>query len=133
MTPEARGRRNSRDEVRCYCARPLYPGSTCHDARYSPGMLEQLGNWQLLTRKGIENAKDTLCRHVTIYGKCRYEDKGFYHRPFIEMPVTALQYSSLTVMEGCAFNHDPTKFSAVHQTDRFEFPESTAFILGGRS
>ena len=23
-----------------------------------------------------ENAKDTLCRNVTIYGKCRYEDKG---------------------------------------------------------
>jgi len=43
--------------------------------------------------KGRENAKDTLCRNVTIYGKCRYEDKG------------------------CAFNHDPTKFSAMHQTD----------------
>lgn len=24
----------------------------------------------------IENAKDTLCRNVTIYGHCRYEDKG---------------------------------------------------------
>ncbi len=24
----------------------------------------------------VENAKDTLCRNVTIYGKCRYEDKG---------------------------------------------------------
>ena len=23
-----------------------------------------------------EHAKDTLCRNVTIYGKCRYEDKG---------------------------------------------------------
>lgn len=23
-----------------------------------------------------ENAKDTLCRNVTIYGHCRYEDKG---------------------------------------------------------
>lgn len=23
-----------------------------------------------------ENTKDTLCRNVTIYGKCRYEDKG---------------------------------------------------------
>jgi hypothetical protein len=22
-------------------------------------------------------AKDTLCRNVTIYGKCRYEDKGW--------------------------------------------------------
>ncbi|KAF6238459.1 hypothetical protein HO173_003426 [Letharia columbiana] len=35
--------------------------------------------------KGRENAKDTLCRNVTIYGHCRYEDKG------------------------CAFNHDPVK------------------------
>ncbi|OAX81999.1 PAB-dependent poly(A)-specific ribonuclease subunit PAN3 [Emergomyces africanus] len=26
--------------------------------------------------KGRENAKDTLCRNVTIYGRCRYEDKG---------------------------------------------------------
>jgi hypothetical protein len=24
----------------------------------------------------VENAKDTLCRNVTIYGKCRFEDKG---------------------------------------------------------
>lgn len=24
----------------------------------------------------IDNAKDILCRNVTIYGKCRYEDKG---------------------------------------------------------
>ncbi|KKY20858.1 putative pab-dependent polyspecific ribonuclease subunit pan3 [Phaeomoniella chlamydospora] len=28
--------------------------------------------------KGRENAKDTLCRNVTIYGKCRYEDKGMH-------------------------------------------------------
>ena len=26
----------------------------------------------------VENAKDTLCRNVTIYGRCRYEDKGIY-------------------------------------------------------
>ncbi|KAF3897037.1 PAN2-PAN3 deadenylation complex subunit PAN3 [Trichophyton interdigitale] len=38
--------------------------------------------------KGRENAKDTLCRNVTIYGRCRYEDKG------------------------CAFNHDPQKVNA---------------------
>jgi PAB-dependent poly(A)-specific ribonuclease subunit 3 len=25
---------------------------------------------------GVEAAKDTLCRNVTIYGRCRYEDKG---------------------------------------------------------
>lgn len=23
-----------------------------------------------------ENSKDTLCRNITIYGRCRYEDKG---------------------------------------------------------
>ncbi|KAJ5682615.1 PAB-dependent poly(A)-specific ribonuclease subunit 3 [Penicillium macrosclerotiorum] len=38
--------------------------------------------------KTRENAKDTLCRNVTIYGRCRYEDKG------------------------CAFNHDPLKVAA---------------------
>lgn len=35
--------------------------------------------------KTRESAKDTLCRNVTIYGHCRYEEKG------------------------CAFNHDPNK------------------------
>lgn len=35
--------------------------------------------------RGRENAKDTLCRNVLIYGHCRYEDQG------------------------CAFNHDPNK------------------------
>ncbi|EER38108.1 hypothetical protein HCDG_07843 [Histoplasma capsulatum H143] len=30
--------------------------------------------------KGRENAKDTLCRNVTIYGRCRYEDKGARNR-----------------------------------------------------
>jgi PAB-dependent poly(A)-specific ribonuclease subunit 3 len=29
-----------------------------------------------LTRSFPENAKETLCRNVTIYGRCRYEDKG---------------------------------------------------------
>ncbi|PGH28290.1 PAB-dependent poly(A)-specific ribonuclease subunit PAN3 [Polytolypa hystricis UAMH7299] len=38
--------------------------------------------------KGRDNAKDTLCRNVTIYGRCRYEDKG------------------------CVFNHDPQKVNA---------------------
>ena len=37
-----------------------------------------------------ENAKDTLCRNVLIYGHCRYEDQG------------------------CAFNHDPNKMSSSH-------------------
>ncbi|KAJ9320737.1 hypothetical protein DTO027B5_7814 [Paecilomyces variotii] len=40
-----------------------------------------------------ENAKDTLCRNVTIYGRCRYEDKG------------------------CAFNHDPHKVNSAHHSD----------------
>ncbi|GKZ79441.1 hypothetical protein CBS63078_10011 [Aspergillus niger] len=43
--------------------------------------------------KGRENAKDTLCRNVTIYGRCRYEDKG------------------------CAFNHDPHKVNSGYQSD----------------
>ncbi|KAL4987343.1 PAB-dependent poly(A)-specific ribonuclease subunit pan3 [Aspergillus falconensis] len=42
--------------------------------------------------KARENSKDTLCRNVTIYGRCRYEDKG------------------------CAFNHDPHKNSS-NQSD----------------
>ena len=31
----------------------------------------------------IDNAKDTLCRNVLIYGHCRYEDQGcsFNHEP----------------------------------------------------
>lgn len=42
--------------------------------------------WSRLTDKAVsENAKDTLCRNVLIYGHCRYEDQG------------------------CAFNHDPNK------------------------
>jgi len=38
--------------------------------------------------KGRENAKDTLCRNVTIYGKCRYEDKGCAFSHSIEKPVS---------------------------------------------
>ncbi|KAL4787429.1 hypothetical protein BJX76DRAFT_318590 [Aspergillus varians] len=41
--------------------------------------------------KARENAKDTLCRNVTIYGRCRYEDKG------------------------CSFNHDPHKINSSYQ------------------
>ncbi|KAL3472003.1 PAB-dependent poly(A)-specific ribonuclease subunit pan3 [Aspergillus californicus] len=43
--------------------------------------------------KARENAKDTLCRNVTIYGRCRYEDKG------------------------CAFNHDPLRNNSSNQSD----------------
>ncbi|CAG8019312.1 unnamed protein product [Penicillium salamii] len=61
--------------------------------------------------KSRENAKDTLCRNVTIYGRCRYEDKG------------------------CAFNHDPSKLNA-HQADskkRFnvDSPSFTPSLLSG--
>lgn len=35
-----------------------------------------VGRSEMLTVYLIENAKDTLCRNVTIYGRCRYEDKG---------------------------------------------------------
>ncbi|KAL2863761.1 PAN-complex poly(A)-binding subunit PAN3 [Aspergillus lucknowensis] len=48
--------------------------------------------------KARENAKDTLCRNVTIYGRCRYEDKG------------------------CAFNHDPLlKSNSANQSDKKRF------------
>jgi hypothetical protein len=40
------------------------------------------GTSELMSGK-TENAKDTLCRNVLIYGHCRYEDQG------------------------CAFNHEP--------------------------
>jgi PAB-dependent poly(A)-specific ribonuclease subunit 3 len=61
---------------------------------------------------GTENAKDTLCRNVTIYGRCRYEDKG------------------------CAFNHDPLKVNAANQADnkkRFnvDSPSFTPSLLSG--
>ncbi|OAL29139.1 hypothetical protein AYO20_09292 [Fonsecaea nubica] len=38
--------------------------------------------------KGRENAKDTLCRNVTIYGKCRYEDKGCAFNHTVEKPAS---------------------------------------------
>ncbi|KAF2462013.1 PAB-dependent poly(A)-specific ribonuclease subunit PAN3 [Lineolata rhizophorae] len=46
--------------------------------------------------KGRENAKNTLCRNVTIFGHCKYANSG------------------------CAFNHDPSKFGNSpnsHQND----------------
>ncbi|KAK2792891.1 PAB-dependent poly(A)-specific ribonuclease subunit 3 [Onygenales sp. PD_12] len=62
--------------------------------------------------KGRENAKDTLCRNVTIYGRCRYEDKG------------------------CAFNHDPLRVNAPHSAEskkRFnvDSPSFTPSLLNG--
>lgn len=55
---------------------------------HSPSVtdLRILGNLKMeLTQSGTENAKETLCRNVLIYGHCRYEDQG------------------------CAFNHEPNK------------------------
>jgi hypothetical protein len=43
--------------------------------------------------KARKNAKETLCRNVTIYGHCRFEDKG------------------------CAFNHDTTKVNGIPSTE----------------
>ncbi|QSS65255.1 PAB-dependent poly(A)-specific ribonuclease subunit pan3 [Histoplasma capsulatum] len=62
--------------------------------------------------KGRENAKDTLCRNVTIYGRCRYEDKG------------------------CAFNHDPHRGNAPHSTEskkrlNVDSPSFTPSLLNG--
>lgn len=61
--------------------------------------------------KSRENAKDTLCRNVTIYGRCRYEDKG------------------------CAFNHDPSKLSANQSDSKKRFnvdsPSFTPSLLSG--
>lgn len=39
---------------------------------------EELGlDWRQTDGRAIaESAKDTLCRNVTIYGHCRYENKG---------------------------------------------------------
>ncbi|PQE27023.1 PAB-dependent poly(A)-specific ribonuclease subunit PAN3 protein [Rutstroemia sp. NJR-2017a BBW] len=62
--------------------------------------------------KGRENAKDTLCRNVLIYGHCRYEDQG------------------------CAFNHDPNKgFGGIPEpakkTLNVDSPSFTPAVLPG--
>ncbi|KAJ5385505.1 Zinc finger CCCH-type [Penicillium concentricum] len=61
--------------------------------------------------KSRENAKDTLCRNVTIYGRCRYEDKG------------------------CAFNHDPSKLNTNQLDSKKRFnvdsPSFTPSLLSG--
>ncbi|EEH34336.2 PAB-dependent poly(A)-specific ribonuclease subunit PAN3 [Paracoccidioides lutzii Pb01] len=65
------------------------------DSRRSTGSpkLKGRANPELTVLVTLENAKDTLCRNVTIYGRCRYEDKG------------------------CAFNHDPHRVNAPHGTE----------------
>ncbi|KAJ5294917.1 hypothetical protein N7508_009738 [Penicillium antarcticum] len=69
------------------------------------------GSVMALTRSFPENAKETLCRNVTIYGRCRYEDKG------------------------CAFNHDPTKLNANQSDSKKRFnvdsPSFTPSLLSG--
>ncbi|KAH8699010.1 putative poly(A)-binding protein-dependent poly(A) ribonuclease [Talaromyces proteolyticus] len=61
--------------------------------------------------RGRENTKDTLCRNITIYGKCRFEDKG------------------------CAFNHDPQKLYNANQNDskkrlNVDSPSFTPAVIG---
>lgn len=66
--------------------------------------------WLITAR--TENAKDTLCRNVTIYGHCRYEDKGS------DTEVGVERKADMDV--GCAFNHDPTKPQvSLSQVDRY--------------
>ncbi|MCJ1348224.1 PAB-dependent poly(A)-specific ribonuclease subunit 3, partial [Peltigera leucophlebia] len=61
-----------------------------------------------LRPRGREHSKDILCRNVTIYGHCRYEDKG------------------------CAFNHEPVKSTApesVKQRFNVDSPSFTPAAL----
>lgn len=44
-------------------------GMSADEKRQDPGL-------EVLIHGPSENTKETLCRNVTIYGKCRYEDKG---------------------------------------------------------
>lgn len=44
-----------------------------------------------LTRSFPENAKETLCRNVTIYGRCRYEDKGIVDPPVHAMGIVDVE------------------------------------------
>lgn len=46
-------------------------------------MEQQLGVRLLIQLHEKENAKDTLCRNVTIYGHCRYKEKGGYEPDLI--------------------------------------------------
>lgn len=39
--------------------------------------------------KNKDNAKDILCRNVTIYGKCRYEDKGCAFNHTVDKPASS--------------------------------------------
>ena len=60
-----------------------------------------------------DNAKDTLCRNVMIYGHCRFEDKGLQPH---EMGSLSDRY------EGCAFNHNtPKASSGSSQVDKKRF------------
>lgn len=80
-----------------------------------------------------ENAKDTLCRNVTIYGRCRYEDKGTVTNPLIDRGCI-FHYCELGLTinitcQGCAFNHDPLRVHAGNQSDRLgHIPERLAFL-----
>ena len=67
-----------------------------------------------------ENAKDTLCRNVTIYGRCRYEDKGA-RIPWSTVYIGSCEYNLIVLRAlspGCAFNHDPQKLNPANNFDR---------------
>lgn len=67
-----------------------------------------------------ENAKDTLCRNVTIYGRCRYEDKGEWIVPSSPHDIRGLMLTEVFLPYlGCAFNHDPQKVNSAYQSDRY--------------
>lgn len=81
------------------------------------------------SRLPVENAKDTLCRNVTIYGRCRYEDKGALRNPSSPSTLSYCRLSqvryceyNLTMAKGCAFNHDPHKMNPTNNSDRLEYP-----------
>ena len=59
----------------------------------------------LTWRPPPENAKDVLCKNVTIYGYCRYENKGS------QIGLASCSHF-LMLCQGCAFNHDPNRNSA---------------------
>ena len=54
---------------------PPGPKAVVRQDRKATG--QRLEKREALTKtRYADNAKDTLCRNVTIYGHCRYENKG---------------------------------------------------------
>ena len=72
----------------------------------------------------LENAKDTLCRNVTIYGRCRYEDKGTANRFLFPLHIIDYELDLTAHPKGCAFNHDPQKMNPANNSDRLGYSYS---------